>query len=89
MINSMQLNHVALLKSPLPQRNLELVPWYITKSGFGVVDNIREFGNLERQRQRPGAHIRNKFEGVSYVLGPTFVVFVFGKKSQLFKAHRR
>ena len=27
--------------------------------------------------------------GVSYVLGPTFVVFVFGKKSQLFKAHRR
>jgi hypothetical protein len=32
----------------------------------------------------PGAHIRNKFGGVSYVLGPTFVVFVFGKKSQLF-----
>ena len=39
-----------------------------------------------------GAHIRKKFGGVSYVLGPTFVVFVFGKnyKSQLyFKAHRR
>ena len=30
-----------------------------------------------------GAHIRKKFGGVSYVLGPTFVVFVFGKKSQL------
>jgi hypothetical protein len=29
------------------------------------------------------AHIRKKFGGVSYVLGPTFVVFVFGKKSQL------
>ena len=32
---------------------------------------------------QPGAHIRKKFGGVSYVLGPTFVVFVFGNKSQL------
>ena len=38
-INSM-LNHVALLKLPLPQLNVELVSWYITKSGFGVVYNI-------------------------------------------------
>jgi hypothetical protein len=30
MINSM-LNHVALLKPPLPQLNIELVSWYITK----------------------------------------------------------
>jgi hypothetical protein len=34
------LNHVALLKLPLPQLNVELVSWYITKSGFGVVYNI-------------------------------------------------
>jgi hypothetical protein len=39
MINSM-LNHVALLKPPLPQLNVELVSWYITKSCFGVVHNI-------------------------------------------------
>jgi hypothetical protein len=35
-----------------------------------------------------GAHSK-KFGGVSYVLGPTFVVFVFGKKTNYFKAHRR
>jgi hypothetical protein len=29
-----------------------------------------------------GMHIQNKFWGWSYVLGPTFVVFLFGKKSQ-------
>ena len=34
------LNHVALLKPPLPQLNVELVSWYITKSCFGVVHNI-------------------------------------------------
>ena len=34
------LNHVALLKSPLPQLNVELVSWYITKSCFGIVHNI-------------------------------------------------
>ena len=35
MINSM-LNHVALLKPQLPQLNVELVSWYITKSCFGI-----------------------------------------------------
>jgi hypothetical protein len=39
MINSM-LNHVAILKPPLPQLNVELVSWYITKSCFGVVHTI-------------------------------------------------
>ena len=39
MINSM-LNHVALLKPPLPQLNVELVSLHITKSCFGVVYNI-------------------------------------------------
>jgi hypothetical protein len=39
MINFM-LNHVAFLKSPLPQLNVEFVSWYITKSCFGVVYNI-------------------------------------------------
>jgi hypothetical protein len=39
MINSM-LNHVAILKPPLPQLNVELVSWYITKSYFGVVHDI-------------------------------------------------
>jgi hypothetical protein len=39
MINSM-LNQVAILKPPLPQLNVELVSWYITKSCFGVVHNI-------------------------------------------------
>ena len=34
------LNHVALLKPPLPQFNVELVSWYITKSCFGIVYNI-------------------------------------------------
>jgi hypothetical protein len=34
------LNHVAILKPPLPQLNVELVSWYITKSCFGVVHNI-------------------------------------------------
>jgi hypothetical protein len=33
-----------------------------------------------------GAHIQNNFGGVSHVLGPTFVVFVFDKKSQLYTA---
>jgi hypothetical protein len=33
-------NHVALLKPPLPQLNVELASWYITKSCFGVVHNI-------------------------------------------------
>ena len=35
-----------------------------------------------------GVHIQNKFWGWSYVLGPTFVVFLFGKKSQLFKGFK-
>jgi hypothetical protein len=39
MINSM-LNHVALLKPPLPQLNVDFVSWYVTKSCFGVVHNI-------------------------------------------------
>ena len=34
------LNHVAILKPPLPQLNVELVSWYITKSCFGVIYNI-------------------------------------------------
>ena len=46
MINSM-LNHVALLKPPLPQLNVELVSWYITKSCFGVVHNIELGGGGE------------------------------------------
>jgi hypothetical protein len=45
MINSM-LNHVAILKPPLPQLNVELVSWYITKSRFRVVYNI-ELGGGE------------------------------------------
>jgi hypothetical protein len=45
MINSM-LNHVGLLKPPLPQLNVELVSWYFTKSCFGVVYNI-ELGGGE------------------------------------------
>ena len=40
------LNHVAILKPPLPQLNVELVSWYITKSCFGVVHNI-ELGGGE------------------------------------------
>jgi hypothetical protein len=39
MINSM-LNHVALLKPPLPQLNVDLVSWYVTKRRFGAVYNI-------------------------------------------------
>ena len=39
MINSM-LNHVALLNPPLPQLNVELLSWYITKSCFSVAYNI-------------------------------------------------
>ena len=39
MINSM-MNHVVLLKPPLPQLNVELVSWYFTKSCFGIVYNI-------------------------------------------------
>jgi hypothetical protein len=46
MIISM-LNHVALLKSPLPQLNVELVSWYITKSCFGIVHNIELGGEGE------------------------------------------
>jgi hypothetical protein len=34
------LNHVVILKPPLPQLSVELVSWYITKSCFGVVHNI-------------------------------------------------
>jgi hypothetical protein len=36
------LNHVALLKPPLPQLNVELVSWYmyITKGCFGVLYNF-------------------------------------------------
>jgi hypothetical protein len=44
MINSM-LNHVALLKPPLPQLNVELVSWYVTKSCFGAVYNIELGGD--------------------------------------------
>ena len=46
MINSM-LNHVGLLKPPLPKLNVELVSWYITKSCFGVVHNIELGGEGE------------------------------------------
>ena len=46
MINSM-LNHFAILKPPLPQLNVELVSWYITKSCFGVVHNIELGGGGE------------------------------------------
>jgi hypothetical protein len=41
------LNHVAILKPPLPQLNVELVSWYITKSCFGVVHNIELGGGGE------------------------------------------
>jgi hypothetical protein len=34
------LNHVALLKPPLPQLNVELVSWYITKSGFALFTTL-------------------------------------------------
>ena len=47
MINSM-LNYAALLKPPLPQLNLELVPWYITKNCFGVVYNIELGGGGDK-----------------------------------------
>ena len=52
MINSM-LNHVAILKPPLPQLNVELVSWYITKSCFGVVHNIELGGG--------GGEVETKF----------------------------
>jgi hypothetical protein len=42
------LNHVALLKPPLPQLNVELVSWYITKSCFGVVHNIELGGGGDK-----------------------------------------
>jgi hypothetical protein len=42
------LNHVALLKSPLPQLNVELVSWYITKSFFGAVYNIELGGGEDK-----------------------------------------
>jgi hypothetical protein len=45
------LNHVAILKPPLPQLNVELVSWYITKSCFGVVHNIELGGEGGRGRQ--------------------------------------
>jgi hypothetical protein len=35
------------LKPPLPQLNVELVSWYITKSCFGVVYNIELAGGGE------------------------------------------
>jgi hypothetical protein len=41
------LNHVALLKPPLPLLSVELVSWYITKSCFGVVHNIERGGGGE------------------------------------------
>ena len=47
MINSM-LNHVALHKPRLPQLNVELVSWYITKSCFGVVHNIELGGGEDK-----------------------------------------
>jgi hypothetical protein len=47
MINSM-LNHVALLNPPLPQLNVELVSWYITKRCFGVAYNIKLGGGKGR-----------------------------------------
>ena len=34
------LNHVALLKPPSPQLNVELVSRYVTKSCFSIVYNI-------------------------------------------------
>jgi hypothetical protein len=52
------LNHVALLKPPLPQLNVELVSWYITKSGFGVGYNNRELKHVGRQHDDDG---QNKF----------------------------
>jgi hypothetical protein len=48
MINSM-LNHVAVLKLPLPQLNVELVSWYSTKSYFSVVYNIEQGGGRGRK----------------------------------------
>jgi hypothetical protein len=45
MINSM-LNHVALLKPPLPQLNVELVSWYITKS-FSALFTTLNWGGGE------------------------------------------
>jgi hypothetical protein len=50
-INSM-LNHVAILKPPLPQLNVELVSWYITKSCFGVVHNIEVNERIYRLNTR-------------------------------------
>jgi hypothetical protein len=39
--------HVALLKPPLPQLNVDFVSWYIIKSCFGVVHNIELGGEGE------------------------------------------
>jgi hypothetical protein len=47
MINSM-LNHVSLLKPPLPQLNVELVSWYIPKKRFGVVHNFELGGGGDK-----------------------------------------
>ena len=40
--------HVAILKRPLPQVNVELVSLYITKSCFGVVHNIELGGGGDK-----------------------------------------
>jgi hypothetical protein len=47
MINSM-LNHIVLLKPPLPQLNVEIVSWYITKTCFGIVHNIELGGGGDK-----------------------------------------
>ena len=41
------LNHVAILIPPLPQLNVELVSWYITKTYVSVVHNIELGGEGE------------------------------------------
>jgi hypothetical protein len=45
MINSMLSPRSRKLQPPLPQLNVELVSWYITKGCFGVVHNI-ELGGV-------------------------------------------
>ena len=66
------LNHVALLKPPLPQLNVELVSWYITKSGFGVVYNNRELKHVGRQHDDDGQNkflqINDSKENLSYII---------------------
>jgi hypothetical protein len=68
MINSM-LNHVAILKPPLTQLNVELVSWYITKSCFGVVHNIELGGEGETKLEGETKFVLSMFNNFVILAG--------------------